>query len=71
MKNIFSEDPISSIELRRRNINHIFIRTIHLMDNVIDKYDYCFIRLCHFSKNKHDYQVLHERALQETIRLLT
>jgi hypothetical protein len=61
----------SSIDLRRKNIKYLFVNTIHSMNVVIEKYDYCFSRLCAFSKNKHDYHILHKRALQECIKLLT
>jgi hypothetical protein len=58
------------IDHREKNIKHIFVHTEHWMEDIEQKYDYIFFRLCYRSKGRHSMEVLHERALQLTIRLL-
>lgn len=71
MKNPFTNDDEPSYIIRQKNIKHIFTTTIHLMEVVIEKYDYCFTRLYYHSKGKTPYSVIHQRALFLTLKLLS
>jgi len=59
------------IDYREQNIRYIFVHTEFWMEDVVQKYDYIFFRLTYRSNGKHTMQVLHERALQLTMRLLS
>jgi hypothetical protein len=59
--------------LRIKNIRRLFIVTIHPMDEVIDKYDYCLSRLCsRIPDNKLESmrEEIHERTYNLTLKLL-
>jgi hypothetical protein len=74
MINLLTGNYTPSFEiLRNKNIKYIFMTTIHPMNKVVDKYDYCLTRLCsRIPEQKIDNmrEEIHDRAFDLTLKLL-